>query len=73
MGGQPVWMQAGKATLADGTLAGSSIHLMDAVRNVVRFWSSAGAGDSGSDTDTGDPSGLARRSDVSDEEPERIC
>ncbi|WP_294787585.1 N-acetylglucosamine-6-phosphate deacetylase [uncultured Eubacterium sp.] len=37
LGGQPVWMKAGKATLADGTLAGSSIHLMDAVRNVVRF------------------------------------
>jgi len=37
LGGQPVWMKAGKATLADGTLAGSSIHLMDAVQNVVRF------------------------------------
>lgn len=37
LGGQPVWMKAGKATLADGTLAGSSIHLMDAVRNVVCF------------------------------------
>lgn len=37
LGGQPVWMKEGKATLADGTLAGSSIHLMDGLRNAVSF------------------------------------
>lgn len=37
LGGQPVWMKAGKATLADGTLAGSSIHLMDGLKNAVSF------------------------------------
>lgn len=37
LGGQPVWMKAGKATLADGTLAGSSIHLMDGLKNAVKF------------------------------------
>lgn len=37
LGGQPIIMKDGKATLLDGTLAGSSISLLDAVRNVVRF------------------------------------
>lgn len=37
LGGQPVTVRQGKAALADGTLAGSSIHLMDALQNVVRF------------------------------------
>lgn len=37
LGGQPIVMQQGKATLLDGTLAGSSISLLDAIRNVVRF------------------------------------
>jgi len=37
LGGQPIVMKGGKATLLDGTLAGSSISLLDAVRNVVRF------------------------------------
>lgn len=37
LGGQPVFVKNKKATLADGTLAGSSIHLMDAFQNVVRF------------------------------------
>ncbi len=37
LGGQPIVMKEGKATLLDGTLAGSSISLLDAVRNVVRF------------------------------------
>lgn len=37
LGGQPIVMRQGKATLLDGTLAGSSISLLDAVRNVVRF------------------------------------
>jgi len=37
LGGQPIVVKDGKATLLDGTLAGSSISLLDAVRNVVRF------------------------------------
>ena len=37
LGGQPIVMKDHKATLLDGTLAGSSISLLDAVRNVVRF------------------------------------
>lgn len=37
LGGQPIVMKNGKATLLDGTLAGSSISLLDAVHNVVRF------------------------------------
>ena len=37
LGGQPIVMKGGKATLLDGTLAGSTIGLIDAVRNCVRF------------------------------------
>ena len=38
LGGQPITLKNGKATLKDSdTLAGSCIHLMDAVRNVVSF------------------------------------
>ncbi|MCI9036388.1 MAG: N-acetylglucosamine-6-phosphate deacetylase [Oscillospiraceae bacterium] len=37
LGGQPIVVKGGKATLLDGTLAGSSISMLDAVRNVVRF------------------------------------
>ena len=37
LGGQPVFVRNGKAVLEDGTLAGSSITLMDALRNAVRF------------------------------------
>ena len=37
LGGQKVFMKDRKATLADGTLAGSSIHLMDGLRNAVSF------------------------------------
>ena len=37
LGGQPIVMKGGRATLLDGTLAGSSISLLDAVRNVVYF------------------------------------
>ncbi len=37
LGGQPIIVKNGKATLLDGTLAGSSISLLDAVRNAVRF------------------------------------
>lgn len=37
LGGQPIVVKGGKATLLDGTIAGSSISLLDAVRNVVRF------------------------------------
>ena len=37
LGGQPIVVKDHKATLLDGTLAGSSISLLDAVRNVVRF------------------------------------
>jgi N-acetylglucosamine-6-phosphate deacetylase len=37
LGGQPIIMKNGKATLLDGTLAGSSITVFDAMRNVVSF------------------------------------
>lgn len=37
LGGQPVVMKNGRAALPDGTLAGSSISLLDAVRRAVRF------------------------------------
>ena len=38
LGGQPITMKNGKATLTGtDTLAGSSISLLDAVRNVVSF------------------------------------
>ena len=37
LGGQAVHVKNGKATLSDGTLAGSSITLMDALRNLVKF------------------------------------
>lgn len=37
LGGQPIVVKGGKATLLNGTIAGSSISLLDAVRNVVRF------------------------------------
>lgn len=38
LGGQPFTLRSGMATLTDtGTLAGSAISLLDAVRNVVRF------------------------------------
>ncbi len=37
LGGQPIVVKDHKATLLDGTLAGSSISLLDALRNVVRF------------------------------------
>lgn len=37
LGGQAVTVRDGKAALADGTIAGSCITLMDAVRNCVRF------------------------------------
>lgn len=37
LGGQSVTVKEGKAILGNGTLAGSSIHLMDALRNAVRF------------------------------------
>lgn len=37
LGGQEVFVKGGKATLKDGTLAGSSVHLMDAVRRAVSF------------------------------------
>lgn len=37
LGGQPIVVKGGKATLLDGTLAGSSIAMLDAVRNVVKF------------------------------------
>ena len=37
LGGQPIVVKNHKATLLDGTLAGSSISLLDAVRNVVSF------------------------------------
>lgn len=37
LGGQPIVLKEGKATLLDGTLAGSCISLLDAVRNNVRF------------------------------------
>ena len=37
LGGQPIVLKEGKATLLDGTLAGSCISLLDAVRKNVRF------------------------------------
>ena len=37
LGGQPIVVKDHKATLLDGTLAGSSISLLDAMRNVVCF------------------------------------
>ena len=37
LGGQPIVMKDQKATLLDGTLAGSSISLLKAMQNVVRF------------------------------------
>lgn len=37
LGGQPILVENGKATLPDGTLAGSSISLMEGVRRAVRF------------------------------------
>lgn len=37
LGGQPIVMKAGKATLPDGVLAGSSISLLDGVRSGVNF------------------------------------
>lgn len=37
LGGQPIVMKEGKATLLDGTLAGSSIGLLQGVRNVISF------------------------------------
>lgn len=37
LGGQPIMVNGGKATLADGTLAGSSFSLLDALRNAVQF------------------------------------
>lgn len=37
LGGQPIVLKEGKATLLDGILAGSCISLLDAVRNNVRF------------------------------------
>jgi N-acetylglucosamine-6-phosphate deacetylase len=37
LGGQPIVVRNGKATLLDGTLAGSCISLLDAVKNVVQF------------------------------------
>ena len=37
LGGQPIAVKGGKATLFDGTLAGSSISLMEGLRRAVRF------------------------------------
>ena len=37
LGGQPIVVKDGRATLLDGTIAGSSISMMDALRNAVRF------------------------------------
>lgn len=37
LGGQPIVVTGGKATLLDGTIAGSSISLMDGLINVVKF------------------------------------
>lgn len=37
LGGQTVYVKNGRATLADGTLAGSVTNLLDEVRNLVRF------------------------------------
>ncbi len=37
LGGQPVTVRDGKAMLHDGTIAGSSINLMEAVKNAISF------------------------------------
>ncbi len=37
LGGQKVYVKAGKATLADGTIAGSTTNLHDCLKNVVKF------------------------------------
>jgi len=37
LGGQPVYVREGKATLQDGTIAGSSINLLTAVKNAISF------------------------------------
>ena len=37
LGGQPIVVSGGKATLLDGTLAGSSISVLDAVKRAVKF------------------------------------
>lgn len=37
LGGQEVHVQSGKATLADGTLAGSTLRMPEAVRNMVNY------------------------------------
>lgn len=37
LGGQPVWIKGGLATLADGTLAGSATNLFDCMRAAVRM------------------------------------
>ena len=37
LGGQPVFMQDRKATLADGTLAGSASNLMDCLQQCIQY------------------------------------
>jgi N-acetylglucosamine-6-phosphate deacetylase len=37
LGGQTVTVKAGKATLADGTLAGSVLRMSDAIKNIIKF------------------------------------
>lgn len=37
LGGQPIFVREGQATLHDGTIAGSSISMLDALRNCVMF------------------------------------
>lgn len=37
LGGQPVWMKGGLATLADGTLAGSAVTLFDCMKAAIRM------------------------------------
>lgn len=37
LGGQPVLVQGGRATLSDGTIAGSAVNLMECLRRVVSF------------------------------------
>lgn len=37
LGGQPIVVKGGKATLLDGTLAGSTVSLIDEVKNVVSY------------------------------------
>jgi N-acetylglucosamine-6-phosphate deacetylase len=37
LGGQDVHVKEGKATLVDGTIAGSTLHLPDAIINMVKF------------------------------------